>query len=117
MKSALRSSWSSLLPLLSLVLLVIAIGAARPSFLSVLSLQTMAMQSVFVALPALGMTFVVIAGGIDISIGSAADDRWILHSAMAPARCSQPWQLRGSARCGDWATACSSLACGLHRFS
>jgi ribose transport system permease protein len=70
MKSALRSSWSSLLPLLSLVLLVIAIGAARPSFLSVLSLQTMAMQSVFVALPALGMTFVVIAGGIDISIGS-----------------------------------------------
>lgn len=70
MKSSWRRSWSSLLPLLALVLLVLAIGAARPTFLSVLSLQTMAMQSVFVALPALGMTFVVIAGGIDISIGS-----------------------------------------------
>lgn len=58
------------LPLVALVLLVVVIGLLRPSFVSWFSLQTMAMQTVFVALPALGMTFVVVAGGIDISIGS-----------------------------------------------
>jgi ribose transport system permease protein len=70
MKAALRSWVPALLPLLALLLLLGIVGAAKPSFVSALSLQTMAMQSVFVALPALGMTFVVIAGGIDISIGS-----------------------------------------------
>lgn len=78
-----RRSWSSLLPLLALVLLVLVIGAVRPTFLSVLSLQTMAMQSVFVALPALGMTFVVIAGGIDISIGSVVALTAVLAAYLA----------------------------------
>ena len=68
MKAALRSWVPALLPLLALLLLLGIVGAAKPSFVSALSLQTMAMQSVFVALPALGMTFVVIAGGIDISV-------------------------------------------------
>ena len=57
-------------PLSFLVLLMLGVAAVRPAFLGLPSLQAIAMQSVFVALPALGMTFVVIAGGIDISIGS-----------------------------------------------
>ncbi len=57
-------------PGLALVLVTLLIGVRQPSFLSAASLQTVAMHAVFVALPALGMTFVVIAGGIDISIGA-----------------------------------------------
>jgi ribose/xylose/arabinose/galactoside ABC-type transport system permease subunit len=68
--NGLRARLLGSLPLLALLLLVVGIGLARPSFVSLFSLQTMAMQTVFVALPALGMTFVVVAGGIDISIGS-----------------------------------------------
>ncbi len=89
-----RRSWRrwmpALLPLFALAMLLVFVGIARPSFVSALSLQTMAMQSVFVALPALGMTFVVIAGGIDISIGSvvaftAVASAWCVREGASPA--------------------------------
>ena len=89
MNERFRAWVPALLPLLALSLLLLSIGIARPSFVSALSLQTMAMQSVFVALPALGMTFVVIAGGIDISIGSivaftAVASAWSVREGMPP---------------------------------
>ncbi len=89
MNERLRGIWPVALPLLALCALLLAVGIARPSFVSALSLQTMAMQSVFVALPALGMTFVVVAGGIDISIGSvvaftAVASAWLVRDGMPP---------------------------------
>jgi ribose transport system permease protein len=75
-------------PLLALVAIALAIGAVQPTFLSALSLQTMAMQAVFVALPALGMTFVVVAGGIDISVGSVVAFCAVAAAALVRDGCS-----------------------------
>jgi ribose transport system permease protein len=41
------------------------------TFLSVYNFQTIAAQTVIVGLGAIGMTFVIVAGGIDLSVGSA----------------------------------------------
>ena len=42
-----------------------------PTFANATNLQTLARQATIVALAALGMTFVIISGGIDLSVGSA----------------------------------------------
>ena len=43
---------------------------AGPSFYSPFSLVTMLTQSVIVAAGALGMTWIILSGGIDLSVGS-----------------------------------------------
>jgi len=43
-----------------------------PSFHSIRTLETLARQSVTTILVALGLTFVIVAGGIDLSVGSVA---------------------------------------------
>lgn len=59
---------------LSLILLVaIFASAARlkgASFLSAVNLQTMASHSVIISLGAVGMTLIIVSGGIDLSVGS-----------------------------------------------
>jgi ribose/xylose/arabinose/galactoside ABC-type transport system permease subunit len=70
MTPAARRLLSRFGPALALLLLMLAIGARQPTFLGWPSIQTIAMQATLVALPAVGMTFVVVAGGIDISIGA-----------------------------------------------
>ena len=58
-------------PFFGLLLVVALFSVAAPDkFLSVYNLRTVAMQSTLVSLGALGMTFVVITGGIDLSIGA-----------------------------------------------
>lgn len=54
-------------------LLVVAIFYAIPPHVPVtlLNLQTVALHMVIVGIAALGMTFVIVSGGIDLSIGSA----------------------------------------------
>ncbi|WP_405792863.1 ABC transporter permease [Streptomyces sp. NBC_01506] len=53
-------------------LLLVAIGASIgfDTFLTGDNLQNMAVSSAFLAIVALGMTFVIITGGIDLSVGS-----------------------------------------------
>lgn len=51
------------------VLLVVA-SFAFPSFATTENLRNVALQSSFLAIVALGMTFVIITGGIDLSVGS-----------------------------------------------
>jgi galactofuranose transport system permease protein len=53
-----------------LVLVVIGAWLAFPRFGSVQNLRDVALQSSFLAVIALGMTFVIITGGIDLSVGS-----------------------------------------------
>src|SRR5687768_6090240 len=58
-------------PFLGLVLVIALFGALEPErFLSFYNLKTVANQSVIVALGAIGMALVMIAGGIDLSVGS-----------------------------------------------
>lgn len=57
----------------ALVTLVIAVTVASLSFDTFLTgdnLQNMALSSAFLAVVALGMTFVIVTGGIDLSVGS-----------------------------------------------
>src|SRR5262245_50168820 len=73
--------WSSMVghfgPLLALLLVFLffaAVDASQPNggrFLSLLSLQTMLISPAPVFVAALGMTVIIIAGGIDLSVGTA----------------------------------------------
>lgn len=56
--------------LAALVVLIIAIGAAEPNFVSGSNLYLVSRQISFVAIVALGELFVILHGGIDLSVGS-----------------------------------------------
>jgi len=58
-------------PFLGLVAVAAFFAAVEPStFLSTYNFQTIAAQTVIVGLGAIGMTFVIVSGGIDLSVGS-----------------------------------------------
>ena len=58
-------------PFLALALVLALFSALLPGqFLSAYNLKTVATQTVIVGLGAIGMTFVIVSGGIDLSVGS-----------------------------------------------
>jgi len=58
-------------PFLGLAAVIAFFGVVAPSgFLTVYNFKTVATQTVIVGLGALGMTFVIVSGGIDLSVGS-----------------------------------------------
>lgn len=57
-------------PLLAVLAVGALFGALEPSFLGAPNLRNVLVQTLPVALAALGMTFVIVAGGIDLSVGS-----------------------------------------------
>src|SRR5215467_12449162 len=59
-------------PLLTLLVLCAATAALTDRFLSPLNLTNILVQSSIMAVIAIGMTFVVIGGGFDLSVGSTA---------------------------------------------
>jgi ribose transport system permease protein len=59
-----------LLPFLSLAILFIALSIASPYFLTANNLASVARQTAVFNTMALGMTIVIVAGGIDLSVGS-----------------------------------------------
>ena len=70
MKELLRRAWLG--PLAALLLLYAVFSALAPdTFPGPVNLMTMARQTVVVAIGAVGMTYVIILGGIDLSIGSS----------------------------------------------
>ncbi|MGI8961615.1 MAG: ABC transporter permease [Bryobacteraceae bacterium] len=59
-----------LLPFFTLILLFVALTIATPHFLTRVNLSSVARQTAVINIMALGMTPVIISGGIDISVGS-----------------------------------------------
>ena len=59
-----------LLPFLALVVLAVALTIATPNFLTQTNLASVARQTAVINIIALGMTLVIITGGIDLSVGS-----------------------------------------------
>ncbi|MGG1686040.1 ribose ABC transporter permease RbsC [Pseudalkalibacillus sp. NRS-1564] len=57
-------------PLLGLLVLVVTVSIMNPSFLEPLNLLNLLRQVAINALIAYGMTFVILTGGIDLSVGS-----------------------------------------------
>src|SRR4051812_23302902 len=74
-QSPARISWSALLarlgPLVGLIFVTTLFAVLRPrTFLSADNFQIMLLQTAVVGTAALGMTLIIISGGIDLSIGS-----------------------------------------------
>ncbi len=67
-----RIPWQTLTPLLGLVVLVIVGALMNPAFLSPTNIFNVLTRSAFIGIIAVGSTFVIIAGGIDLSVGSMA---------------------------------------------
>lgn len=59
-----------LLPFGTLILLFVGLSIASPNFLSETNLSSVVRQTAVINIMALGMTMVIIAGGIDLSVGS-----------------------------------------------
>ena len=69
MKRALRQSWVG--PLVAVILVYVLFAVLAPdTFARSANLMTMARQTVVVAICAIGMTIVMVEGGIDLSVGS-----------------------------------------------
>lgn len=59
-----------LLPFFTLILLFLGLSLATPHFLTVTNLSSVIRQTAVINIMALGMTLIIIAGGIDLSVGS-----------------------------------------------
>lgn len=68
MKDLLLRSRVIVLAHLSVIVLLLAAGAVSPGFLTGSSLRSMLVLATFIGIASLGQTFVVIGGGIDLSI-------------------------------------------------
>jgi ribose transport system permease protein len=64
------SVWQVLGPLASLIILALLLWWAEPVFMSGQNLLNVARQASLTAILATGMTFVILTGGIDLSVGS-----------------------------------------------
>lgn len=68
----LLSSLGAMGPLIALMLLLILGAALNPAFLSIDNLENVLSRSAFIGIIAIGATFVITSGGIDLSVGSMA---------------------------------------------
>src|SRR2546427_11392209 len=59
-----------LLPFLSLIVLFVALAIASPHFLTNTNLSSVVRQTAVINIMALGMTMIIIIGGIDLSVGA-----------------------------------------------
>ncbi|MCW7555240.1 ABC transporter permease [Endozoicomonas gorgoniicola] len=65
-----RELLMKLAPLLSLILLCAFFSVGSPYFFSIENLMTIALQTAVIGIMAVGVTYVIITGGIDLSLGS-----------------------------------------------
>lgn len=84
-----RPAFTSLVTLGLLVLLMGAGGLAYPGFLSVQVVCNLLIDNAYLLVIAVGMTFVILSGGIDLSVGSVLAlstivAAWLLHVAHWP---------------------------------
>ncbi len=70
--AAWRARLAGQIPLVSLIALCILTALLTPRFLSPLNLSNILVQSSIMAVIAMGMTFVIVGGGFDLSVGSTA---------------------------------------------
>src|SRR5215510_11373666 len=67
-----RSALAGQMPLISLIVLCAVTALLTDRFLSPLNLTNILVQSSIMAVIAMGMTFVIVGGGFDLSVGSSA---------------------------------------------
>lgn len=67
-----RVPWQTLTPLVALAALVVVGSLMHPAFLSSTNLFNVLTRSAFIGIIAVGTTFVIVGGGLDLSVGSMA---------------------------------------------
>src|ERR1700739_3894333 len=67
-----RVNWAGQAPLITLLVLCVVMALLNERFLSPLNLTNILVQSSIMAVIAMGMTFVIVGGGLDLPVGSAA---------------------------------------------
>lgn len=77
--------------LIFFVLIVIFLAAAAPNFLTLNNLVNVIRQSSIIGLIALGMTFIMITAGIDLSVGSVVGLAGMTFALLAPASGGAFW--------------------------
>jgi ribose transport system permease protein len=65
-----RIDWAGQIPLATLVVLCVAIALLTDHFLTALNVTNVLVQAAVIAVVAMGMTFVILGGGFDLSVGS-----------------------------------------------
>lgn len=70
LKNANTNLFQKIAPFIGLILIIVIITAINPSFLSMSNILNVLRQVSINALIAFGMTFVILTGGIDLSVGS-----------------------------------------------
>jgi ribose transport system permease protein len=83
-------SLQKLLPFLSLILLFVALWIASPNFLTATNLSSVVRQTAVINIMALGMTIIIITGGIDLSVGSILGLAGLLGTMAMEAGASIP---------------------------
>ena len=59
-----------LLPFVTLIVLVVSLSIASPHFLTNTNLSSVVRQTAVINIMALGMTLIIVSGGIDLSVGA-----------------------------------------------
>jgi len=93
-----------LLPFLTLIALFAGLSIASPSFLTTSNLSSVIRQTAVIDIMALGMTVIIIAGGIDLSVGSVMALAGLLGCMVVNREVSIPL--------GMFAGILAGLACG-----
>lgn len=84
------SSVFSIGPILSLIVLCIIVGCLSDKFLTALNLINVIKQITCYAVLGIGMTFVIVGGGIDISVGSQVG-LWAVVSSLIAVHTGSVW--------------------------
>jgi ribose transport system permease protein len=83
LKSILAFCRRNMMPLVLLVIVLVLIFALIPQFFSPLNIANIARQSAIPGVIAVGMTFVILTGGIDLSVGGTLAVSGIIFASMA----------------------------------
>lgn len=105
----LRHQAARYIPFLALILLIVGFGIAESErFLTMRNAQIIMLQSAVLIIVGLGMTFVIIAGSIDLSVGSL-----VAVAAMLSAAAANEWGLAGALMVALLVGAAAGLVNGL----
>ena len=83
MRPPVRVNLAGQVPLLTLVVLCAVTAMMTDRFLSPFNLTNILVQSSIMAVIAMGMTFVIVGGGFDLSVGSTAALAGCIATMMA----------------------------------
>jgi ribose/xylose/arabinose/galactoside ABC-type transport system permease subunit len=107
--AGLRQRAARYVPFLALILLIVGFGIAAPErFLTTRNAQIILLQSAVLVVVGLGLTFVIIAGSIDLSVGSLVG-----VTAMLAAAAANQWGLAGALPAALLVGAVAGLVNGL----